>query len=1090
MSVLDKTNELIVSDLRAMMDSSVQIPRKPQFLFSVCIRNITWRQFARVKDDGAQVTHLCDVLSQLWSLLAEIVCLDSFDPQAGFGESLDHLMKLVFDEYERGSLSSKKAACLFLRTLESRPLLARAAVLEFQKLVGGRKSPSFESMLSVLVPDKEASLTPEKNEVSLFLLEPVFRMVDASAKARQAMGVRLDKELFGHTGQQKRQMLRLVRAGRAAWSVVCAALFPHLVTGATRKAERKKREAWSEGRTLLREVNAEDGESVAPFLAFAVSYGSEHLEIGVAMEVADEAKQLLGGASHEMMGSVVEATAKMGNEAATWRRDWCWELVTSWRDRNGSGWKVTHAFARTCAAIARVEPSLAFQLVSTGLLERSSSDCSTAQAQDLVCAIIWAYAELRALPELYQYLLQGNKSGTIRDAFALDGVRASSRDALRRCLPVNAQLLALVPRDATSSVMVCDILKWGPIGPEAEASGWNPVTWTQALCRHVEQHSDHVSVYREMMNALHYRWTTLVLGRVMKMRQGGDGFFSLLSSDLTDTLNSSERMLCILQRLRLSRDFPQFWSPLPDAESICKRVIDLGHSLDWGVLLWCGGLTSLQQWLLKAPESMFKGLEAIDAWGPGGQIRADLTVKAMTDCDVSRARCIAEGVPTRLLKEASDTSAVVRALYRVDLLDKLGELVEIHRDALLPVVQRVWVKEMKPLGPRVAVAVNDETIWKACRKLPRPQLWSYLAVSPKMIKYGLKALKKAGRGAWNVESGCWDLWISVLNRIEFADWSKRLSAELVEAVFVEAWKSLNVGVICAMHGALFRLQIQGGLLALKKCLYLVLKLHTKISDAALLDLLGVACQAEAGYKMVLECVGNDQSCRVLYAFLMIPFQLHKSLLLRSHTNAFVAQLLECPNRVVAARSCGRLIRICPPYNANELALLLQPCLPGSDATSIRASMTALSAARRVCPRVWFRGIGIVSAIESRAMYLVSHIPEQQVDQENNNNNNDDWVRCARSVGREIGAGGSELKKRKLYLTYALADWLTRCEHRAALSVRRAVWEEGMVVAMEAVRENDGDKAASYALVRGPMNHKSAWKRYKRKYEETEFKGKV
>merc|ERR1711991_128791 len=100
-------------------------------------------------------------------------------------------------------------------------------------------------------------------------------------------------------------------------------------------------------------------------------------------------------------------------------------------------------------------------------------------------------------------------------------------------------------------------------------------------------------------------------------------------------------------------------------------------------------------------------------------------------------------------------------------------------------------------------------------------------------------------------------------------------------------------------------------------------------------------------------------------------------------------------------------------------------------------MLALQFARRACPPQWFRGAGIVNSIEARALQLIAQVNDGLAAQE------PEWVAAARAVGRAVGGAGSDVKKRKHHLAFALADYLTRCEPKAALVVRQAIWEEGM-----------------------------------------------
>ena len=141
-------------------------------------------------------------------------------------------------------------------------------------------------------------------------------------------------------------------------------------------------------------------------------------------------------------------------------------------------------------------------------------------------------------------------------------------------------------------------------------------------------------------------------------------------------------------------------------------------------------------------------------------------------------------------------------------------------------------------------------------------------------------------------------------------------------------------------------------------------------------------------------------------------------------------------------------------------------------------MRALETARRACPAIWFRGVGIVAAIEARAMATVTKAGEG-------------YEKAARALGREMGGAGADLKRRKHHMTFGLADFLTRCEPKAPLAVREAIWDEGLFLSMQAILTSDSQQSLSFDLVRGPISNKSAWRRYKRRYQEMDqYKGNV
>merc|ERR1711991_171725 len=110
----------------------------------------------------------------------------------------------------------------------------------------------------------------------------------------------------------------------------------------------------------------------------------------------------------------------------------------------------------------------------------------------------------------------------------------------------------------------------------------------------------------------------------------------------------------------------------------------------------------------------------------------------------------------------------------------------------------------------------------------------------------------------------------------------------------------------------------------------------------------------------------------------------------------------------------------------------------------------------------------------------SHVPEKA---KRSREEEEQWINAAGAVGRSIGAAGSDLKRRKHYLTFALAEYLTRCEPHASLAIRKAIWDEGLNVAMEAVLTSEAQQELSFDLIRGPVSNKAAWRRYKKRFQE-------
>jgi hypothetical protein len=504
-------------------------------------------------------------------------------------------------------------------------------------------------------------------------------------------------------------------------------------------------------------------------------------------------------------------------------------------------------------------------------------------------------------------------------------------------------------------------------------------------------------------------------------------------------------------------------------------------AVEWGLLLWAGGMPILKLWLRNAPETSIMSTDANEAWTSGRRQQQEgmeavslATLDAIMEVtSLQRAQLLASAVPLQVLAMSSDATLAVTALARAEQWARLAELLclqpSFHKAA-----RRVWLHGKKlALGPAVAVVLNDDKVWKACFALPRPNVWGYLAAAEDCTR-ALNYLSSAGLNALS-ESGAWEVCSMALRLIDLSQWVT-LAASFWMPLFGRIWLASQWDTLMCYHQCLNRLDIQGASIAMRKSLQLLIHFQDSLDESVVSQLLTLA-----DYEMAIHCA-LAASPRIFAEFLMLPASVHDTNTLKSFLPAILMRLLEwAPQEPLLAAQCSeRLFRVVPPSDPNQMAMFLQPCLMvGSDVSPalIDASMRALGMARRACPSVWLRGAGIVAALEARAMGLLGRVPRNEEEYEM-------YVEAGRTVGREVGANGAQLKKRRHFLTFSLADYLTRCEPRASLGIRNAIWDEGLKYAMEAVvTTSEPQQKFSFDLVRGPVSNKAAWRRYKRRWEE-------
>lgn len=374
-------------------------------------------------------------------------------------------------------------------------------------------------------------------------------------------------------------------------------------------------------------------------------------------------------------------------------------------------------------------------------------------------------------------------------------------------------------------------------------------------------------------------------------------------------------------------------------------------------------------------------------------------------------------------------------------------------------------------------------MWASALATPRPALWAYGAVAAaanaEQRARVMHALVDAGLNAWRTEARCWDAWHVVLSHLahdEWPLWVKAMGNGAASTLFSAAWQCGQWQVLQAFHGALHRLHVVEGAHAAAQVTLRLLQTDRVPTEDAPLLLAAALGRDPALYALALDVAVRDASCRTMRALLENPASMHDVAALRAALPQLVAVAQQCADGAVASRCVERTIRLAPPYNVTQLAARLNCAYPRDSPASVRACMAVLAAARKICPTFWYQAAGLVSGMVSRALHLISHLPEGVTVSPEMANVFQDWVSASRSVGREIGAGGADLKKRKHHLAFALSDWLSRDESGAALEVRRAVWSEGMVSAMEAACYNDKDLKESYGMLRGGQGPRQEWKR--------------
>jgi hypothetical protein len=1025
---------------------------KLNYLFTAACKSL-WYAKNRLKCDRDEVV-------VLWDCLIDLLQHDKFSA-SGLDTLRDDCIKLVFDEYEKGSESSKEAAFRFLNGIEASSKLKPFFRHDLSKFVGARVSPSYCATIKATQDAR--------------LLGPVLRLLEDAALRAVEKGSNiftpvfdsyLKDETYGNTN-----FYYLMQIGVQAYRVVLLAMFPPVTSEITKHAEAKKKSAVKQGMQLLEQGFKLHPELLGPFFPHVIEWIILHYPFQFVVDTLlyfqglFSLRDTVPAVNHPHMASLVWATRGLTN--LEWRREWAWNLVSTSVASLSSSTQLSNVALHSFAVIVKIEPTVAFKMVDMGMFA-VAVEAGKGQ-EELLCELIAAYSSLRALHELLQFLVTGKRAEgktTIRDAYVNEKVRAVARDSLRKCLPSVATTLALVPGDAVATRIVMDILRWGPVGPQAIASGWNGSVWGTKL--HQCAAENKTALMECFFNALHYRWDPLLLEKVMQQREQ----FGL------DQISNP------VQRIRFARDFPKYWNRPDNGVEVCKKILGEKQTdeIEWGLLLWAGEDVALKAWLKTAPEGSLYSVDSVMAWGPGtgGEMRTKQTVDAILKLPLERATLIAGAAPLRLFE--SYYKRTVKAFVRVNQMERLADLLAEYPQYRAE-AKKLWLKKKTPLGPRVAVSLDDEEVWKSALASPRPIVWQYLALC-KNPALALQRFQEAGEEAYT-EPAYWTAWENVLGLVDEQLWVEY--GKLLIELFSSMWCFLQWDVLIAYHEALKRLNVAGAQTALKKSLSLVLKLGCS-QDAVISSLLSLA-----DYKLSLVSVLEDDplSCRIVFIFLSLDPVDHNVPLLRPYIPTLMSMIMQCQDPLLAARCSERLLRIAPPFDPDQMAFYLQPCIlsgPSVQPAVIKAAMSALHTARRVCPPVWFRGAGIVAAIESRGLELVSHIPESS---KRSRSEEEEWVNAARSLGREIGGGGADLKKRKHYLTYALADWLTRGEPRAALAVRKAVWEEGLLSTMEAVLMNETQQAYSFHLIRGAVVNKAAWKRYKKKFmEQDAYRGKI
>lgn len=134
------------------------LPKKAFFVFSLVSRRI-WFVHSRGSSNSEST-------APLWRVLLSL--LGEFDP-LDLDSVKDDLVRLVFHEYELGSPEVKEAVFAFVSAIEG------SFRVDYDVLVGGRKSPSFSAALKQCQDGR--------------LWGPLLRMIETSALSKIEKGM-------------------------------------------------------------------------------------------------------------------------------------------------------------------------------------------------------------------------------------------------------------------------------------------------------------------------------------------------------------------------------------------------------------------------------------------------------------------------------------------------------------------------------------------------------------------------------------------------------------------------------------------------------------------------------------------------------------------------------------------------------------------------------------------------------------------------------------------------------------------------------------------------------------------------------------
>lgn len=1115
---LPMEDELLASIQRLLHDE--QMPRRHNLAFDAVTRALRRRmECVLFCSDGLALAHCgsgsgadtftAETTHALWAVREQLVHESRLDPDLP-PAMLPVLVNQIFFELECGDAVTRAACERVVQCFNEQPRWASFWQPRYYSVVVEcAKSPSVNHALAACPTAHVA---------------PLFAMLEAAARRLESAGTLGVKDLVGRSPNAA-HLASFLRHGPVSYAFVTRVLFPVLADhSANTPSARSKINA--DVTAALSAACAAHADVVHPFLAHALEAAARAAVANGC--TADEVWPLVGtfqqllapggcaeAMQHPCMSALVTAAGQIAG-AQLQRKSWLSQLARE-------ALAVGHApLEGTCmstlAAVVGVDASSALEMVAQGLLTREfrAAPVESAAALALVNAVVAAYAALRAVPDLVDALSSVPSAAvavagrmTVRDMWCAEGVRGAMRDALRGCLPAVAGSLAMVPHDMVTAVLACDVLRWGPaLGADAAVT-WVSRVWQSFVFPHLESPIA-LRVYAEALDCAHYRWSPLVTARVVPA-VAADYLAPLQQQHAPGKQPSKKRSKahpwwqrdacdeltrCMVQRLRLVRDFPHLWS-VDEAEqqALCGALLARNPTLsDWPVLLWAGGLDAFREWLLRSPQDeLAASYSALDAaWCLSERARACVLAQVVQSADEQRARAVAALVPLDMWAlcghRSRDAEAAMAALLRVGCDVVIAQLVSSPqlrwRKAALAVAPS--------LGPQAVAALQDDSVWQSVLALPRPRVWAYAALataSEGLLSASLQLLVAAGAQAWQHEQGCWAAWTAVLERLAEARLATLWPARVADELFNVAWRCSQWTVLEALHRALHAL-CGADAAAVAARVSLRLLAWDRVPVTAVPGLMAAAVgQREDLYRWALFDVAvHEPSCRALWALLENPLSFHHVPVLREALAVLLANgtLQRCADGALAARCIERSIRLAPPYNATQLSARLQLAMPRDSPACVRASMAAVGTARRICPSFWLQCVGTVSAMVSRALHLVSRAPEGVEEAALR-----ELVSAARAVGREIGAGGADLKKRKHYLAFVLSEWLSRHENHAPLEVRRAVWGEGMVVAMEAACMSDKDQRESYGLVRGGQGPRQEWKRYRKMYQALDaFKGKI